>query len=175
MTPVHGTVLIARPLWPVLGRVGDLLSRRGYSVETANSWSALLAEPGRRPGLAAVLLGEYGCVSEEETILRRFRAAGGPGVPVFLIGGQGAIRRTRRFREAGADMIFAAALPEEETLDRAQSLLVYGELSRNASSPAGALDLAMRDGLPVLPDGAFSRSNRPCPRRRAARAALPAS
>ena len=64
MTPVHGNVLIARPLWPVLGRVGNLLSRRGYSVETAGSWSALLAEPGRRAGLAAVLLGEYGSVAE---------------------------------------------------------------------------------------------------------------
>ena len=57
MTSVHGTVLVARPLWPVLGRVGNLLSLRGYSVETAGSWSALLAEPGTREGLAAVLLG----------------------------------------------------------------------------------------------------------------------
>ena len=153
MTPVHGTVLVARPLWPVLGRVGKLLSLRGYSVETTGSWSALLEEPGRRAGLAAVLLGEYGSVSEEETILRRFRDAGGPGVPVFLIGGQGAIRRTRRFREAGADMVFAADLPEEEILDRAQSLLVYGELYRNAVLSGRELsDLAMRDGLTGLPD-----------------------
>ena len=28
-------VLVARPLWPVLRRVGDLLSRCGYTVETA--------------------------------------------------------------------------------------------------------------------------------------------
>ena len=107
MTPVHGTILVARPLWPVLGRVGDLLSRRGYSVETAGSWSALLSEPGRRAGLAAVLLGEYGSVAEEEEILRRFR-------------------------EAGADMVFAADLPEEEILDRAQPLLAYGEMYRKA-------------------------------------------
>jgi diguanylate cyclase (GGDEF)-like protein len=153
MTSLPGTVLIARPLWPVLGRVGNLLSRRGYSVETAGSWRALLAEPGSRAGLAAVLLGEYGCVSEEEEILRRFRDAGGPGVPVFLIGGRGAVRRTQRFREAGADMVFAADLPEEEILDRAQSLLAYGEMYRNAVLAGRELsNLAMRDGLTGLPD-----------------------
>jgi diguanylate cyclase (GGDEF)-like protein len=129
------------------------LSRRGYAVETAGSWSALLEEPGRRTGLAAVLLGEYGSVSEEEAILRRFRDAGGPGVPVFLIGGQGALRRIRRFREAGADMVFAADLPEEEILDRAQSLLAYGELYRNAVLSGRELsERAMRDGLTGLPD-----------------------
>ena len=153
MTPVHGTILIARPLWPVLGRVGDLLSRRGYSVETAGSWSALLAEPGRRAGLAAVLLGEYGSVAEEEEILRRFRDGGGPGIPVLLIGGQSAVRRTRRFREAGADMVFAADLSEEEILDRAQPLLAYGEMYREAVLAGRELsDLAMRDELTGLPD-----------------------
>jgi diguanylate cyclase (GGDEF)-like protein len=129
------------------------LSGRGYAVETAGSWSALLAEPGRRAGLAAVLLGEYGSVSEEETILRRFRDAGGPGIPALLVGGQGALRRTRRFREAGADMVFAADLPEGEILDRAQPLLEYGELYRNAVLSGRELsDLAMRDGLTGLPD-----------------------
>lgn len=153
MTPVHGTILVARPLWPVLGRVGNLLSRRGYSVETAGSWSALFAEQGRRAGLAAVLLGEYGNVAEEEEILRRFRDGGGPGIPVLLIGGQGAVRRTRRFREAGADMVFAADLSEEEILDRAQPLLAYGEMYRKAVLDGRELsDLAMRDGLTGLPD-----------------------
>jgi diguanylate cyclase (GGDEF)-like protein len=153
MTPVHGAVLVARPLWPVVGRVGNLLSRRGYSVETAGSWSALLAEPGRRAGLAAVLLGEYGNIAEEEEILRRFRDAGGPGIPVLLIGGQGAVRRTRRFREAGADMVFAADLPEEEILDRALPLLAYGEMYRKAVAAGLEFsDFAMRDGLTGLPD-----------------------
>ena len=153
MTPVHGTILVARPLWPALRRVGDLLSRRGYTVETAATWSALLADPGRGEGLAAVLLGEYGAVDEEEGILRRFRAADGPGVPVFLIGGQSAVRRTRRFREAGADMIFAADLPEEEILDRAQPLLAYGEMYRKAVIAGREFsDLAMRDGLTGMPD-----------------------
>jgi len=129
------------------------LSRRGYSVETAGSWSALLAEPGRRAELAAVLLGEYGSVAEEVEILRRFRDGGGPGIPVLLIGGQSAVRRTRRFREAGADMVFAADLSEEEILDRAQPLLAYGEMYRKAVLAGRELsDLAMRDGLTGLPD-----------------------
>ena len=153
MTPMHGTILVARPLWPVLGRVGDLLAHRGYSVETAGTWSALLAEPGKRAGLAAVLLGEYGAVAEEEEILRRFRDAGGPGVPVFLVGGQSAVRRARRFRQAGADMVFAADLPEEEILDRAQPLLAYGEMFREAVLAGRELaDGAMMDGLTGLPD-----------------------
>ena len=123
-----GAVLVARPVWPVLRRIGELLSRRGYSVETADSWGALLAEPGRRADLAAVLLGEYGSVAEEEEILRRFR-------------------------EAGADMIFPADLSEEEILDRAQPLLTYGEMYRKAVSDGRDLsDLAMRDGLTGLPD-----------------------
>jgi diguanylate cyclase (GGDEF)-like protein len=150
---VHGTILVARPFWPVLGRVGGLLSHRGYSVETTGSWSALLAEQGRRAGLAAVLLGEYGDVAGEEEILRRFRDGGGQGIPVFLIGGQSALRRTRRFREAGVDMVFAADLPEEEILLCAQPLLAYGEMYREAILAGRELsDLAMLDGLTGLPD-----------------------
>lgn len=129
------------------------MSRRGYTVETAATWSALFAEQGRRSELAAVLLGEYGSVAEEEEILRRFRNGVGPGIPVLLIGGQSAVRRTRRFREAGADMIFAADLPEEEILDRAQPLLAYGEIYRKAVLAGQELsDLAMRDELTGLPD-----------------------
>ena len=153
MPPVNGTILVARPLWPALRRVGDLLSRRGYTVEKTATWSALLGVQGRNEGLSAVLLGEYGDVVEEEEILRRFRAAGGTGVPVFLIGGQSAVRRTRRFREAGADMIFAADLPEEEILDRAQPLLAYGEMYRKAVLVSRELSgSAMLDGLTGLPD-----------------------
>jgi diguanylate cyclase (GGDEF)-like protein len=150
---MHGTVLVARPLWPVLGRIGELLSRRGYSVETTGSWGALLSEPGRRTGLAAILLGEYGRAAEEEEILRQFREGAGPGVPVLLVGGRSAVRRTHRFREAGADMVFPADLPEEEILDRAEPLLAYGEMYRNAVIAVLELsDLAMRDGLTGLPD-----------------------
>jgi diguanylate cyclase (GGDEF)-like protein len=153
MTPVHGTVLVARPLWPVLGRVADLLSRRGCSVETAGTWDALLDAPGRQAGLAGVLLGEYGSVSEEVGILRRFRDGGSPGVPVFLIGGRNAVRRARRFREAGVDMVIPADLPEDEMFDRMQPLLTYGEMYRNAVlASREQSDLAMRDGLTGLPD-----------------------
>ena len=148
-----GRILVARPLWPALRRVGDLLSGRGYTVEIAATWNALLEDPGRGEGLAAVLLGEYGAVAEEEEILRRFRAADGTGVPVFLVGGQSAVRRTRRFREAGVDMVFAADLPEEEILDRAQPLLAYGEMYRKAVLAGRELsDSAMLDGLTGLPD-----------------------
>jgi len=150
---VPESILIARPLWPVLQRIAERLSRRGYSVETADSWSALLAEPGRRPELAAVLLGEYGSVAEEEAILRRFRDGGSPGIPVFLIGGRNAIRAACRFREAGVDMVFQADLPEEEILDRAQPLLAYGEMYRKAvSNGRELLDLVLRDELTGLPD-----------------------
>ncbi len=150
---MQGHILVARPLWPVLRRVGDLLSRLGYSVEQAGSWSALLGEPGRRAELACVLLGEYGSIAEEEEILRRFRDGGGPGVPVLVIGGQGAVRRTRRFREAGADMVFAADLSGEEILDRSQPLLAYGEMYRKAVlAGREQSDLAMRDELTGLPD-----------------------
>ena len=129
------------------------MSRRGYSVETTGSWSALLAEPGRRERLAAVLLGEYGNAAEEEEILRRFRDGGVPGVPVLLIGGQNAVRWTHRFREAGADMIFAADLSEEEILGRAQPLLAYGEMYRKAVLAGRELkDLSMLDELTGLPD-----------------------
>jgi diguanylate cyclase (GGDEF)-like protein len=153
MTRVHGLVLVARPLWPALRRVGDLLSRRGCTVETAATWSALLDVPERGEGLAAVLLGEYGAVAEEEGILRRFRADVGPGVPVFLIGGRSAVRGTRRFREAGVDMVFAADLSDEEILDRAQPLLAYGEMYRKAVlAGREQSDIAMLDGLTGLPD-----------------------
>ncbi len=153
MNSVPESILVARPLWPVLRRIGELLSRRGYDVQTAGSWSALLGEPGRRERLAAVLLGEYGSAAEEEEILRRFRGGGAPGVPVLLIGGRNAVRRTHRFREAGADMIFAADLPGEEILDRAQPLLAYGEMYRKAVLAGRELkDLSMLDELTGLPD-----------------------
>ncbi len=153
MNPVEGTVLVARPLWRSLRRVGDLLSGRGYTVRTAATWSDLLDDPGRGEGFAAVLLGEYGAVAEEEDILRRFRAGGAAGVPVFLVGGQNAIRQAPRFREAGADMVFAADLPEEEILERAQPLLAYGEIYRKAVLAGRELsDRAMLDGLTGLPD-----------------------
>jgi len=146
-------ILVARPVWPVLRRVGDLLARRGYAVETAPSWNALFEGPGSSEELAAVFLGEYGEIGEEEKILRRFRDSGRQGIPVFLVGGRGALRGYRRFREAGADMIFAADGSQEEILDRAQPLLSYGEMYRKAALAGRELsDLAMRDALTGMPD-----------------------
>ena len=50
-------------------------------------------------------------------------------------------------------MVFAADLPEEEILDRAQPLLAYGEMYREAVLAGRELsDLAMRDVLTGLPD-----------------------
>jgi len=50
-------------------------------------------------------------------------------------------------------MVFAADLSEEEILDRAQPLLAYGEMYRNAVLAGRELsDLAMLDGLTGLPD-----------------------
>ena len=150
---MHGFFLVARPLWPVLRRIGGLLSRRGYTVEETGSWSALLAETGRRADLAGVLLGEYGNFAEEEKILRRFRDGAGPGIPVVVVGGRNAVRRTRRFRDAGADMVIPADRPEEEILDRALPLVEYGAMYRDAVLAGRELsDLAMRDGLTGLPD-----------------------
>ncbi|GAB4227761.1 MAG: hypothetical protein OHK0028_00820 [Deltaproteobacteria bacterium] len=129
------------------------MSRRGYKVETAPAWNALLEGPGSSEDLAAVFLGEYGAVAEEERILRRFRDSGRRGIPVFLVGGRNALRESRRFREAGVDMIFAADGPEEEILDRAQPLLAYAEMYRKAALAGRELsDLAMRDALTGLAD-----------------------
>lgn len=151
--PARGNILIARPLWPVLRRIGDLLSRRGYSVESFDSWNALLEKPGIRDGLAAVFLGEYGYPAEEEGVLRRFRDANRPGVPVFVVGGRSALRWTRRFREAGADMIIPADLAGEEILDRALPLLAYCEMYRGALSAGREMrNLWMVDELTGLPD-----------------------
>ncbi len=148
------SVLIVRPVWPVLKRIGGDLSARGYRVSFAASWSSLLEG---RPGacdLAAVFLGEYGNAAEEEAVLRRFRGMGGvQGVPVLLVGGSGALRGASRFRGAGADMVFPADLSGEEILDRARPLLAMGEMYREAVSTGRELsDLAMRDGLTGLPD-----------------------
>ncbi len=148
------SVLVARPVWPVLRRMGEELAGAGYSVEYAGTWNALLA-PDRAPSLlAAVLLGEYGAAAEEEGILRRFRAReDGVGVPILVVGGQNAAHRARRLRAAGADAILPADLSPGEILDRARPLLAYGELYRGASAAVREMrDQAMVDGLTGLPN-----------------------
>ncbi|HEX9206337.1 MAG TPA: diguanylate cyclase [Candidatus Deferrimicrobiaceae bacterium] len=148
------SVLVARPVWPVLRRVGEELSAAGYAVEYAGAWDALLSDRIAPERCAAVLLGDYGAPAEEEEILRRFRGRdGGPGVPVIVVGGQNAAQRAGRLRAAGADLVIAADLPPEEILDQARPLLAYGELYHGASKAFREMrDQAMVDGLTGLPN-----------------------
>ena len=148
------SVLIARPVWSVLRRIGEELSAAGYAVEYAGSWDSLLEERLAPSLLAAVLLGEYGDAAAEEEVLRRFRARdGGMGVPVLVVGGQNAANRARRFRAAGADLVVAADLPPGEILDQARPLLAYGELYRGVAAVVRELrDQTLVDGLTGLPN-----------------------
>src|SRR3990172_2053162 len=73
------TVLVARPLWPVLRRIVPFLAAEGYRVEEAPSWSRLVDAPLSCPGLAGVFLGEHGAVTDEVALPRRLREAGGGG------------------------------------------------------------------------------------------------
>jgi len=148
------SVLVARPVWSVLRRMGEELSAAGYAVEYAGSWDSLLSEHLAPSLLAAVLLGEYGDAAEEEEILRRFRGRdGGVGVPVLVVGGQNAAQRARRLLAAGADLVVAADLPAGEILDRVRPLLAYGELYRGVASAVRELrDQTMVDGLTGLPN-----------------------
>jgi diguanylate cyclase (GGDEF)-like protein len=151
---VSRSVLIARPVWPVVRRLGEVLSAGGYAVEYVGTWDALLSEERRPALLAAVILGEYGASAEEEETLRRFRGReGGVGVPVVVIGGRNAAEHAPRLRAAGADLVFPADLPAGEILDQARPLLGYGELYRGAAETARELrDQAMVDGLTGLPN-----------------------
>jgi len=134
---VHGNHSRRRPLWPVLGRVGNLLSRRGLLGGDGRFLERAPRGTGKAEGLAAVLLGEYGSVAEEEGILRRFRGGGGSGIPVLLIGGQSAAGDPP-VPGGGGDMVFRrGSFGREEILDRAQPLLAYGRCTGTPSSPDG--------------------------------------
>jgi diguanylate cyclase (GGDEF)-like protein len=147
-------VLVARPVWPVLRRLGLLLTAHGYTVHYAGSWEALL--DGRLPaeGWVGVFLGEYGDAGEEEKLLRSFRGGDvGLGVPAILVGGENALRRTRAFRTAGVDHVVAASMAAEEILELARPLLTYGELYREAMwSNRELRECAMTDDLTGLPN-----------------------
>jgi len=149
-----GTVFIARPIWPVLRRLGAELAAAGYRVEYVGTWGFLLSGGVACEELAAVFLGEYGSLSEEEDVLRRFRERdGGPGVPVLVVGGLNAANRGHRFRAAGADLVFTADLSATEILETARPLLAYGDLYRKVLTANRELrDLAMVDDLTGLPN-----------------------
>ncbi len=152
--PVPNSVLVARPVWPVLQRIGRELSARGYVVEYSPTWDALLSGGCAAEGRAAAFLGEYGDAGREEELLRAFRGGdAGLGVPVVLVGGCRAIRRSRLFRAAGADQVVSADLPAEEILEHAGPLLAYGKLYRNALAENRELRArTMVDELTGLPD-----------------------
>jgi len=134
--------------------VGDELRTRGFPVVFSSSWSVLLESRIAGDEFAAVLLGEYGAVAEEEEILRKFRErGGGVGVPVVLAGGANALSRARRFQAAGADLVVPADLPAGEILERLQPLLSYGEMYRNVAAENRELrDRSTVDDLTGLPN-----------------------
>src|SRR3989304_7648981 len=121
------TVLVARPLWPVLRRIVPFRAAEGYRVEEAPSWSRLVDAQLSCPGLAGVFLGEHGAVTDEVALLRRFREReGSTGVPVILVGGRNALLRAARFREAGGGVRGSAALSPGLLLGKAGPLLPSG-------------------------------------------------
>jgi diguanylate cyclase (GGDEF)-like protein len=148
------TVLVARPLWPVLRRIVPFLSAEGYRVEEAASWARLL-EPGFPcPSLAGVFLGEHGDANDETAVLRRFRKRDGAyGVPVILVGGMNALLRASRFRAAGADLLISADTSPESLMEKAAPLLHYGSLYQDLLGKNHALcERAMLDELTGLPN-----------------------
>lgn len=148
------TVLIARPLWPVLSRIGPFLAAEGYRVEEAPSWSRLLDAHLSCPTLAGIFLGEHGEVIEEIKVLRRFREReGATGVPLIMVGGRNALLRAPKFRAAGADLVVAADVSPERLMEKAAPLLHYGALYQSlADSNRGLRDQAMMDDLTGLPN-----------------------
>ncbi|MBE0569468.1 MAG: GGDEF domain-containing protein [Deltaproteobacteria bacterium] len=148
------SVLVARPVWPVLNLLAGALSARGSIVERSASWEALFGGRAAGEDIAAAFLGEYGEVDREEETLRRFRQVeGAGGVPVFLVGGKNAIRWERRFRAAGADQVFSADLSASEILERSKPLCSLGDMYRNAMAANRELrGLSKVDDLTGLPN-----------------------
>lgn len=151
------TVLIARPVWPVLRRLRPHLEREGYRVREAASWSELLENGLACLEIAGMFLGDYGNTSEETSILQRFRErAGALGVPAILVGGMNAITRSAQFRAAGADVVVSADTPPEEIAEQARPLLRYGSLYRSAEEANRELrEQSLQDCLTGLPNRRF--------------------
>lgn len=149
-----GTVLIVRPLWPVLRRASCFLSAEGYRVEEASSWSRLLDVQLSCAELAGVFLGEHGPAGEEAEIVRRFREReGAAGVPVVLIGGMNALMRLSLFRTSGVDLVVPADTSPELLMEKVSPLLHYGALYRSLRDSNRELrEQAMVDRLTGLPD-----------------------
>jgi diguanylate cyclase (GGDEF)-like protein len=153
--PILGsTVLIARPLWPVLRRIEPLLAEDGYRVVRAGSWSALLETGLSCEALAGVFLGEGGSVEEEFAVIHRFRERNGAlGVPLVLVGGMNALLRAPQFRAAGIDLLIPADVGVETLMDQARPLLRYGALYQSMAAANRVLrEQSLRDDLTGLPN-----------------------
>ncbi len=147
------TVIVARPLWPVLGRISALLPSAGYLVEAAPGWERIADPPGGAGDVCGVLLGEYGELFAELDLLRKFRARGGPGIPAVVVGGRHALDRAARFRQAGANAVVPADMPAERLLDICLPLFRYGRLFREQDAMIRELrEGSFRDGLTGLPN-----------------------
>ena len=155
MVPAAGsTVLVARPLWPVMRRAGALLSSAGYRVEESSSWARLLESGLACRELSGVILGEAGNAHEEMEIVRRFRERNGAlGVPLILVGGMNALVRAAKFQAAGVDVILPADAGAGEILERVRPLLRYGSLYQAILAEARDLkERSLRDELTGLPN-----------------------
>jgi len=149
-----GSVLIARPLWPVLRQAATLFSRQGYRVEEAFTWSRLLDPQLAVPELSGIFLGEHGDAAAEMEAIRRFRERRGAlGVPLILVGGMNAILRAERFRESGVDLILPADIEPDALMEQCRPLLRYGALCRSLSDANRTLrEMTLRDELTGLPN-----------------------
>ena len=149
-----GSVLVVRPLWPVLRRVAPFLSAEGYQVEESSSWSKLLDANLVCAELSGVFLGEHGPADEEAEIIRRFRERdGAAGVPIILVGGMNALLRTAKFRSAGVDLVVPADISPERLMEKVAPLFHYGALYRSMRNSNRSLrEQAMLDDLTGLPN-----------------------
>ncbi len=149
-----GSVLIVRPLWPVLRRVASFLTAEGYRVEEASSWSRLLDVQLSCAELAGVFLGEHGPACEEAETVRRFREREcAAGVPIVLVGGMNAMMRVSLFRTSGVDLVVPADTSPELLMEKVSPLLHYGALYRSLRDSNRELrEQAMVDRLTGLPN-----------------------
>lgn len=148
------SVLIARPLWPVLRQVAPLFARQGYRVEEASSWGRVLDAHLPVQELSGIFLGEHGDTAAELEAIRRFRERrGAVGVPLILVGGMNAILRAERFRASGVDLILSADITADTLMEQSRPLLKYGALCRSLADTNRELrEMSLRDELTGLPN-----------------------